>query len=213
MLSASRPPPRPSREPQRGDVALRLRAGRRRAAGRRRTALCASAGRRRRSARPAESVVSALRITRVMRSGPCAGATRSWSRTPALRPGPRASRADLDITGHYVSSAGPAALKGSASRCGSDAESGAHRVAGAGDERRRANRMRGACAGDTVLGRGDGRYGAGRRLPTRPHAERLGRVWPRPTRGLIASEPPPPVGSGTGGTKENAIRWATCKQR
>lgn len=75
------------------------------------------------------------------------------------------------------------------------------------------NATSGACAGDTVLGRGDGRHGAGRRWPTRPHAERLGRVWPRPTRGLSASEPPPPVGSGTGGTKENAIRWATCKQR
>ena len=74
--------------------------------------------RRRRSARPAESVGPALRITRVMRSGPCAGATRSRSRNPTLRPGTRASRADLDITGHYVSSAGPAALKGSASRYG-----------------------------------------------------------------------------------------------
>ena len=51
-----------------------------------------------RSASPPESVGSALRIMAIMRSGLRAGATRSSRDDPALRPGPQAPRADLNIT-------------------------------------------------------------------------------------------------------------------
>lgn len=68
------------------------------------------------------------------------------------------------------------------SLCGSDAVSGAHRVAGASG----VNRTDGACAVDTVLGHDTVRYGAEARVPARPGTERFGRVWPlhpRPQRG------------------------------
>ena len=55
-----------------------------------------------------------------MRCGPRAGATRSKYVAPSLRPGPRASRADLNIIqGDYVSSGGPAPLSLCAALLGS----------------------------------------------------------------------------------------------
>src|SRR6186713_708665 len=134
-----------------------------------------------------------------MRSGPRAGATRSSAVLPSLRPGPRASRADLDIINDYVFSGGQAPLLHLQITARLPALSGSHRIAG--DGARRSDDHRGARAGDTVLVTLGVARGAALHvgavladfLPARPRTSRSGGGWPRPSRRLSAARPPPPM--------------------
>src|SRR5215204_5098369 len=84
-----------------------------------------------------------------MRSGPRAGATRSRAVFPPLRPGPRASRADLDIIEDYVFSGGR--LRSAIRTTLRGVQLSAARTVSPATEFRRDDDDRGVRAGDTVL--------------------------------------------------------------
>ena len=130
-----------------------------------------------------------------MRSGPRAGATRSSGNNPALRPGPQASRADLNITTTMFPRAGR--LRSLDARRSST--SSAQRRAPCRRHARR-DTMTAAkhdapatpCSSPPCRSQRNVRrwHAARRHWAHPPRKAPSGRVWPRPTRGLGSTWPP-----------------------